>query len=252
MRIIVERVRQQGHEDNMRRVGVVFPAYNEERNVAEAVRAALSVGVGRVVCVNDCSRDATGEILDALAADGAAEAVHHAVNQGKQAAVKHGLEAILRHADAEKIAVLDADMQDDPAHLPAMCCLVGDYDLAIGHRWRGDMPAIRRLANALANAPYQLVAVRIHDVQSGYRVYTREVAGYLARHLATRGRYTLEHTSMLLFGRLAAERGRDFRIAEVTVPYTYEGAQSSIRPRDNLQLTWAAVYHAAALARLQR
>jgi len=252
MRVVVKHVRPEGRGGDMRRVGVVFPAYNEERHVAEAVRAALSVGVGRVVCVNDRSTDATGAIVDRLAADEAVEAVHHAVNQGKQAAVKHGLEAILRHAGVEKVAVLDADMQDDPVHLPPVCRPVGHYDVAIGYRGRGDMPAIRRLANALANAPYQLAAVRIHDVQSGYRVYTREVADYLARRLATRGRYTFEHTSMLLFGRLAAERRRDFRIAEVAVPYTYADARSSIRLKDNLQLTWAAIYHAAALARLQR
>ena len=90
------------------------------------------------------------------------------------------------------------------------------------------------------------------DEVEAAKAYTREVADYLAGHLASRGRYTFEHTSMLLFGRLAAERRRDFRIAEVAVPYTYADAKSSIRLKDNLQLTWAAIYHAAALARLQR
>jgi glycosyltransferase involved in cell wall biosynthesis len=254
MRILVEQVPAGGREQNTARVGVVFPAYNEEEHVAEAVQAALGVGLGRVVVVNDCSRDATGSIIDRLAAgDPRVEALHHEVNQGKQAAVKHGLEAMVRHPDAEVVAVFDADMQDDPATLPALSPLVGRYDLVIGRRYRGDMPFARRLANSLANVPYRLVAgIRIHDVQSGFRVYTREVAAYLARNLTVKGRYTLEHTSLLLFGKLANERGRDFRIAEMPVPYTYEGAKSSIRLRDNLQLTWATVYHAVALAWVQR
>lgn len=252
MRILVDQVAPGGREENMSRVAVVFPAYNEEGHVAEAVQAALGAGAGRVVCVNDCSADATGTIIDRLAADRRVQAIHHEVNQGKQAAVKHGLQAAVRHEDCQAFAVLDADMQDDPALLPGLCHQVGPYDLVIGYRSRGDMPGIRRLANTLANVPYRWVAgIAIHDIQSGYRIYARETAEYLAEHLAVTGRYTLEHTSMLLCGRLAAERGRDFRIAEMPVPYSYEGAKSSIRLKDNIELTWASLYHAAALARLQ-
>ncbi len=253
MRIRVRQLPPGGRERNMARVAVVFPAYNEERHVEEAVEAALAAGVGRVVCVNDCSTDATGAIIGHLARDRRIEACHHEVNQGKQAAVKHGLEAVVQHRDVEAVAVLDADMQDDPALLPGLCHHVGPYDLVIGYRGRGDMPPVRRMANLLANAPYRVLAgIGLHDIQSGYRVYCREAAQYLARHLAVRGGYTFEHTSMLLFGRLAARRRRDFKIAEVQVPYTYEDAKSSIKLKDNLQLTWAAVYHAAALARLRR
>jgi dolichol-phosphate mannosyltransferase len=237
----------------MERVAVVFPAYNEEAHLEEAVRAALAVGAGRVVCVDDCSRDATPEIVDRLAREPPLEALHHEVNQGKQAAVKHGLEAVAARAGVEVVAVLDADMQDDPALLPGLCHHLPDYDVVIGHRGRGDMPPHRRLANLLANAPYRFLAgIAVHDIQSGYRVYTAEVAAYLADHLSPEGGYTFEHTSMLLFGRLAAERGRDFRIAEVPIPYTYAEAQSSIRLKDNLALTWASLYHARALGRLRR
>jgi len=254
MRIIVRQVPPAVGPVEMGRVAVVFPAYNEQDHVAEAVRRALDVGVAQMVAVNDCSTDATGEIIRELASsDGRIHAVHHEVNRGKQAAVRSGLRAILDLCEAPVIAVLDADMQDDPAHLPGLCGHVGSFDVAIGIRLRGPMPPIRRLANTLANLPYQLLAaVRIHDVQSGYRVYTRQVAAYLARRLSEKGRYTFEHTSMLLFGRMAAGLGRDFRIAEVPVPYSYEGARSGIRPRDNLQLTWASICHAARLAALRR
>jgi glycosyltransferase involved in cell wall biosynthesis len=238
----------------MARVGIVFPAYNEERHVAEAVAAALAVGVGRVVVVNDCSTDSTGPIIDGLAGESTAvEALHHEVNQGKQAAVKHGLRLVAQHEDMEAVAVLDADMQNDPALLPGLCAHVGSFDLVIGARSHRGMPIIRRMANRLANSPYRLLAgVEIHDVQSGYRVYTREVAACLAEGLADEGGYTLEHTSMLLFGKLANLWGRDFLIAEVDVPSWYEGAASSIRPWDNCQLTAATVYHALALADIRR
>ena len=204
--------------------------------------------------VDDCSTDATGSVIDGLAAeDVAVEALHHKVNQGKQAAVKHGLQRIVEQPELGAIAVLDADMQNDPALLPGLSAHVGAYDLVIGARNHQGMPMVRRMANRLANSPYRLLAgTDIHDVQSGYRVYTRDVAAHLAEELAEGGGYTLEHTSMLIFGRLANRWARDFLIAEVDVPSWYEGAASTIRPWDNCQLTAATVYHALALADIRR
>jgi glycosyltransferase involved in cell wall biosynthesis len=239
--------------EHMDRVGVVLPAYNEERHLEQVVRAALGVGIGHVVVVNDCSTDSTPEILDRLARDERVEALHHGVNQGKQAAVKHGLQVIVNRSDISAVAVLDADMQTDPALLAGLCRHVGAYDIVIGRRSQVEMPFIRRLANALANAPYQILAgLPVHDIQSGFRLYTREVAAYLAEHLPETGRYSLEHTAILLVGRLAAERGREYRIAEVEVPCPYGRAESSIRLRDNLQLTRVSLAYAYRLSRLRR
>ena len=253
MRIIVDQVPVGGREGDMERVAVVFPAYNEERHVGEAVRTALEAGVGHVVCVNDCSVDFTGAIIDNLASDSRVAALHHEVNQGKQAAVKHGLALALARAGTSAFAVLDSDMQLDPGLLPGLCHHIGPYDLVIGRRRRDAMPAASRASNTLANTPYRLVAgVRINDVQSGYRIHNREVAECLAEGLAERGGYVLEHITMLLFGELAARRNRDFRIAEIEVPCLYGEARSDISLKDYLQLTWATIYHAAALARLLR
>jgi glycosyltransferase involved in cell wall biosynthesis len=235
-------------------VAVVFPAYNEEANVARAIETALQVGAGRVVCVDDCSTDRTGNIIEDYASNPRVGIVHHEVNQGKQAAVKHGLEAALEHPQLQRFATLDADMQDDPAELPRVAAPVGECEMVSTFRSREEMPPHRRLANALANAPYRFLAgLDIHDVQAGYRVYTRPVAAYLSLHLATRGGYTLEHTTMELFGEIARRRNGPFRIGEVRVPYPYEDdAESHIGLRDNLQLTAAAVRCAWRLAKLTR
>ncbi len=252
MRILVSQPRPLPPARDLSGVAVVLPAYNEERNVGRTVERALAAGVGCVVCVNDCSRDGTGAVLDRLAEDERVIACHHAVNRGKQAAVKTGLRTALQQPEAEVFALMDADMQNDPAMLPTLVPYVGDYDALIGVRDRADMPWHRRMANALANLPYRILAgVAVNDVQSGWRLYSRPVAEYLAAHLSETGRYALEHSSMLLFGALARQRGRDFRIAEATVSCPYEGVDSSIRMRDNVQLTWATIYHALALARLR-
>ncbi|MFW6189197.1 MAG: glycosyltransferase family 2 protein [Planctomycetota bacterium] len=252
MRIRVEQPGPRPPADDLSEVAAVLPAYNEQKHLARAVSAALEVGVGLVACVDDGSADATGRILDELAADPRVLAVHHEVNRGKQAAVRTGLRAALSAGGMRGFAVLDADMQNDPALLPLLCAPLGEYDVVIGARRRDRMPPQRKLANALANLPYNVLAgVAVHDVQSGFRVYTREVADFLAENLTARGGYTLEHTTMLLFGRLARLRRRDFRIAEVPVPCAYGEAESHIRVADNLALTRAALYHAAALGVLR-
>lgn len=253
MRIHVDRCRPEGREQRMERVSVIFPAYKEEKHIEEAVRRALDVGAGEVVCVNDCSPDDTGPIIDRLAAqDERVRAIHHETNLGKQAAVKHGLQAALERPGAEALAMLDADLQDDPVYLPDMCPLSGPYDVIMAVRERANMPPQRRFANGMANVPYRLVGIDVHDVQAGYRVYTRDVAECAAEHLTVKGGYTLEHTTMLLFGRLARQWGRDFRIAEFVVPYDYGDAESGIGVVENLQLMKAVVYHTVKLANLQR
>jgi glycosyltransferase involved in cell wall biosynthesis len=251
MRILVRQPAPVPPARDMARVAVVLPAYNEERHIAEAVHRSLAAGAGLVVGVDDCSGDSTGAILERLAADPRVLACRHAVNGGKQAAVKTGLRAALAHPEAAVFALVDADMQNDPIVLPALVPYVGPYDAVIGVRDRAEMPRHRRMANSLANLPYRLLAgVAVSDVQSGLRLYSRTVVEWLVENLSDTGRYTLEHGTMLLFGALARRRGRDLCIAEVRVPCTYGGASSTIRMRDNVQLVRATIHHALALARL--
>jgi glycosyltransferase involved in cell wall biosynthesis len=252
MRIVVEQLAPAAPDGSAGRTAVVFPAFNEQKHLREAVQTALSVGVRKVICVDDCSTDATGSIADELAENPAVVSLHHAVNRGKQAAVLTGLKRALACPGVEIVSVLDADMQNDPALLPGLCAHVPPCDAVMGRRLRTRMPPIRRLANDLADLPYRIIAaLPIRDVQSGFRVYSRRAARYLRDRMAPGGRYALEHASLLLLGRLADELRRPVRIGQVPVPCAYRGRQSSIRLRDNLQLTWASVYHALLLARLR-
>jgi glycosyltransferase involved in cell wall biosynthesis len=252
MRVIVRQAPMLPGFAHMDRVAVVLPAFNEEANIEHVVREALRLGVGRVVCVDDCSTDGTGVVIEELAEQPQVQAVRHEVNQGKQAAVRHGLQAALQNREPAIFAVLDADRQNDPALLEGLCGHLETHDMVIARRATARMTPARRLANALANMPYRIIAATgIHDVQSGYRLYRRDAAEWLARHLTDEGRYTLEHVSLLELGRMALCQGRDLQVAEVEIPYRVARAESSIRVRDNLQLTWASIYYAAGLAGLR-
>lgn len=101
---------------------VIVPIYNEAAVLAEFHQrlsavlddAAIS---SEIVYVNDGSRDASSEMLRALAAaDSRAVVVELSRNFGKEAAMTAGLE----HSRGGAVVVIDADLQDPPEEIPRM------------------------------------------------------------------------------------------------------------------------------------
>lgn len=94
-------------------LSVVVPCYNEEDNVRETLAYALALDYPdfEVIAVNDGSRDATGAILDELAAaHPRLRVVHQATNQGKAVGLNTAL-ALARH---EYLLCIDGDALLDP------------------------------------------------------------------------------------------------------------------------------------------
>jgi glycosyltransferase involved in cell wall biosynthesis len=98
---------------------IVTKAFNEQQRIADALRSAqaqTSTGFELVV-VDDGSRDATAEVVAALAAeDPRIRLVSHGDNRGVAAALNTGL----REARAPLVALLDADDLYMPEYLSRM------------------------------------------------------------------------------------------------------------------------------------
>ena len=101
-------------------LGIVIAAYNEA-DALPAMHARLSrvldaMGLpAQVVYVDDGSRDATWQVLGAIAAgDPRVRLLRLSRNFGKELALTAGLD----HVDADAVVVLDADGQDPPELLP--------------------------------------------------------------------------------------------------------------------------------------
>jgi succinoglycan biosynthesis protein ExoO len=96
-------------------VSVVMPAYNVASYLDKSVGSALDQGIGvEVLIVDDCSTDATPDVIRRLEADPRVRGFRLAVNGGPSAARNKGLD----EARGEWVAFLDADDWFAPGRLP--------------------------------------------------------------------------------------------------------------------------------------
>ncbi len=97
-------------------LSILMPVYNEEERVERAIVELLGTDLGtefEVIIVNDGSTDRTREILSSREWGPNVRVFEHAVNQGKGAAIQTGL----TKAEGEFSAIMDADLEYDPADL---------------------------------------------------------------------------------------------------------------------------------------
>jgi glycosyltransferase involved in cell wall biosynthesis len=117
-------------------VSVVIPVYNERENLAPLlaeVAAALGGRAYEVVAVDDGSTDGSADELVALRARyPALRVVRFARNAGQSAAFAAGFRA----ARGAVLVTMDADLQNDPADVPALLEALERSDVEAAVGWR--------------------------------------------------------------------------------------------------------------------
>jgi glycosyltransferase involved in cell wall biosynthesis len=157
-----------------KRVGVVIPAYNEEKLIAATI-AGVPEFVDRIYVVDDRSSDATAERARETA-DPRLEVIGHDRNQGVGAAIVTGYKRA-RDDGVDVTAVMAADNQMDPDDLETLVLPVarGEVDYAkanrlfTGQAWQL-IPRYRYLGNAVLSLLTKIASGYWHvaDSQSGY------------------------------------------------------------------------------------
>ena len=233
---------------------MVVPAFNEARHLPALLARCWAIGPAVVVVVDDCSSDGTRAVLEAALAaeDGPLVVLRNTHNLGKQGAVRLGLQRLAAE-ELDAVALIDGDLQHDPAELPGLAALLSRYDVVIGARRTDEMPLHRRFANWYVNAGFRLVAgVDFVDIQSGLRLYRKALADMLGERLSLEGRYGLEHESLSLVAQFAAERGLCADVGAAPITCAYGDEESSVRPSDVVQLAFDTFRQAWRFRRARR
>jgi dolichol-phosphate mannosyltransferase len=130
------------------RLSVVVPLFNEEDNVPvlqSELAAALAAFDYELVLVDDGSGDGTAA---RVVRDGRTRLLRLARNTGQSAAMFAGIMA----ARGQIIALIDGDLQNDPADIPRLIALLEDgADLACGFRAKRKDTAFKRVQSRVAN-----------------------------------------------------------------------------------------------------
>jgi glycosyltransferase involved in cell wall biosynthesis len=165
-------------------VSIVVPAYEEAASLpelAERIRAACREGgfTFEVWIVDDGSRDDTWAVVEDLHADDPRFAgLRFQRNYGKSAALAVGFE----HVRGTYVVTMDADLQDDPAEIPALIDRLADgYDLVSGWKRKRQDPLTKTVPSRFFNLVTRLFSgIPLHDFNCGLKAYRREVVESLS------------------------------------------------------------------------
>jgi dolichol-phosphate hexosyltransferase len=207
-------------------LGVIVPAFNEERTLERVIRRVLEEScVQQVVVIDDCSTDATLAVAQRWAKDPRVTVKNHSVNKGKGAAIRTGLEAVT----APLVIIQDADLEYDPSDYEKLISpiLRGRADIVYGIRGFAGQSAYsywfvigNRLVTTATNILFNCY---IQDMETGFKCMRTS----LMKRLGLRGtRFDIEPE---ITGRILR---LGYRIYEVPIDYAARTRE------EGKKLTW--------------
>jgi glycosyltransferase involved in cell wall biosynthesis len=208
----------------MKTLDIIIPVYNEPvevvRATVKAVKQTLRSMDGVTIIVVDDGSDRKYDIGSLKKEEGILF-VQHEVNRGYGAALKFGI----LHGRAQWIGIIDADGTYPVESLAVLAKNIDKCDMVVGTRTGKvrEIPCSRRFPKELLNrfASY-LAGLRIRDLNSGLRIFSRELAYHLWGLFPSRFSFTSTLTMGALMG--------GFRVRDVPIDYYRRNGKSSLRP----------------------
>lgn len=211
-------------EERIESVSIVIPAFNEEAGVSESITElrdlfALTDIIPEIIVVDDGSRDNTAR----EAKRAGARVIQHRSNRGYGASLKTGILA----ASNDIIAITDADGTYPAKYLPEMLEELVHADMVVGSRTGADVniPLSRRPAKWFLRVMANYVSnTKIPDLNSGLRVFRRDVAVQYFAILSDQFSFTTTITLALLCDKYA--------VTYIPIDYRKRQGKSKIVPWD--------------------
>jgi glycosyltransferase involved in cell wall biosynthesis len=162
------------------RVSFLVPAYNEAVTIVELLDRVSQLELEKqIVVVDDGSTDGTGELVEKWRSGREGVVFLRQENRGKGAAVR----AAIPLADGDICVIQDADLEYDPADVPALIepIVRGSADVVFGSRLSGGRPQRvymfwhlvgNRFLSMLTNVLYNTT---LSDMETGYKAFRTEI-----------------------------------------------------------------------------
>jgi glycosyltransferase involved in cell wall biosynthesis len=162
------------------RVSFLIPTFNEGATIEDVLDRVAALELDQqVIVVDDGSTDETAAILERWQAGDENRIVLRQANRGKGAAIR----AAIPHVNGEIAVIQDADMEYDPADVPALIEPIerGVADVVFGSRLTGGRPQRaylfwhlvgNRFLSLVTNVLYNTT---LHDMETGYKAFRAEV-----------------------------------------------------------------------------
>ena len=208
------------------KVVVVMPAYNAAKTLERTYADIPHDLVGRIILVDDVSRDDTVEIARNLGLD----VIIHQQNLGYGGNQKTCYAAALQQG-ADVVVMLHPDYQYDATRIPDLIApiVAGEKHLMLGSRFLGDpiaggMPTWKYVSNRfLTTVENVAFGLRLSEYHTGLRAYSRRLLETIPYELNSND---FVFDQELIAQVVAAGLGR--RIGEIAVPTRYFEEASSV------------------------
>ena len=153
---------------------VLIPAYRPSAGLVDVVAALARKGIPAIVVVDDGSGPEFAAVFARVAQIPGVELLRHAVNLGKGAALKTGINfALCAYEGLKGVVTADADGQHHPDDIERVARVLEAHpdSLVLGARaFAGDVPLRSRIGNVATSViMHALLGRKISDTQTGLR-----------------------------------------------------------------------------------
>jgi glycosyltransferase involved in cell wall biosynthesis len=207
---------------NKQTISVIFPAYNEEKNIQQAVRDFEQLGfIDEIIVVDNNSRDKTAELASQTSARVVSE-----TRQGYGAALQRGM----KEARMDILVLAEPDGTFLARDILKLLSYVEDFDLVLGTRtapeliWQGaNMKFFLRIGNEVVAKllEYLFSGPSLTDCGCTFRLIRKEAYEKIGAQLSVAGSHFLPEMVILAMK-------RRLRVIEIPLNYRHRIGQSKI------------------------
>ena len=160
---------------------IVIPLYNEQNSIKDLIDRIPNHNLYEIIIIDDGSTDKSVERIKEIT-NREIKIIHHKKNQGYGAALLTGF----RHATGDIIVTMDSDGQHNPEEIPYLIkpIIRNQADFVVGSRYLGKWyyknPLYARVGAYFIKVFFRMIFLqRVHDNQSGFRAFKKDITKIL-------------------------------------------------------------------------